>query len=504
MGMRERLRDHIGLFGLAAAAIGLVIVRACLQSITIDEANTGLDFVANSWPAHWFPNSGNHVLNSALARLVTQIFGINELTLRTPAILGAIFYICSALCWCLLLTSRMLLQLPLFICLVYNPMVLDYLVAARGYSLATGLLFAALTLIAGVVLSAGERDVQSNARWASFFLALSFTANFSFAYVDAITMSVFFLWAAATLGRRRLGYARLAECCFLPGIVTAFVLCGPTVWQFPKSQLYFGSQSLREMWSSIVSAAFDELNPDLLNPWLVVLLGKIQAELPIIGAVALLALLLSIEATRWRSHRPNSDPLVTLMHLLVAIAVVTFLSHWLVFKAAHIPLPSGRTGLFLVLLWCLIFGAGLAVRFQSGGRDIVRSCAMVVLIATAVYFVGCLRLSYFREWRFDADSKQLYWIVSDLRKRCGITNFAIDWRYSSAIDFYRLAYANQSLPKFPPEDSGNLPRGRSAYVIFYTGSEDFIKEQKLQVLFHNWETAATVAIRGCEAEAPAR
>ena len=146
--MSELVRGRVGLLSFAIAAICLVIVRACLQSITIDEANTCLDFVAGSWPAHWYPSSGNHVLNSALAKLVTTIFGINELTLRTPAILGAIVYISSALWFCLLVTSRKLLQVPMFICLVYNPMVLDYLIAARGYSLAMGFLLAALTLMA--------------------------------------------------------------------------------------------------------------------------------------------------------------------------------------------------------------------------------------------------------------------------------------------------------------------------------------------------------------------
>ena len=353
------------------------------------------------------------------------------------------------------------------------------------------------------MLSSDDLHLYSNVRLASFFLALSFAANFSFGYVDAITMMIFFLWAARALGRRKLGYARLAECCFLPGIVTAFVLCGPTVWQYPKSQLYFGSQSLREMRNSLVSPTFDEVNPYLLNPWLVDLMNKIRPELPIIGAVALLALLIGVELKSWRSHQPNSDPLVTLSRLLVVIAVVTLLFHWIAFKVAKIPLPKGRTGLFFVLLWYLIFGASLAVRFHSRGRDIIRSSGIVVLIITAVYFVGCLRLTYFREWTFDADSKQLYWLVSDLRKRCGITRFGIDWRYSGALDFYRLAYANQSLPNFPGEYSGNLPDDRDAYVIFYATSVDFIKKHQLQLLYHNEETGAAVAIHACQVEAPA-
>jgi hypothetical protein len=497
--LRARFGNRVGLFCLAALVFGLVVARACLQSITIDEANAVLGFVAGPMQgAHWYPSSGNHVLNSALQKLVTSIFGISELTVRAPAILGAIVYICSALCFCFLLTSRTLLRLPLFLCLVLNPLVLDFLIAARGYSLAIGFLFAALTLIASAVLSRGEGgSFQFRARLASLCVALSFAANFSFAYVDAVTMLLFFFWAATTPARSRLGVVRLLECCFLPGIVTAIILCGPTVWNFPKSQLYYGSQSLLEMWRSIVSASFDNLNPNVFNPWLINSLSQVRYALPLACIAAVLSLLAAIETNRWRSHKPNSDASITLLRLLCAIAIVTFLLHWLAFHAARIPLPSDRTALPFVLLWVLIFGVALSLRFQTERRDFIRSGAIVILIATAVYFTGCLRLGPFRQWNFDADTKQLYWVVSDLRTRCGITSFGIDWKYSSALNFYRLAYRNTSIPNFDTEDTSNLPSDRSAYVISSVDSGDFIQQQHLHVIYHSREADSAVAIRAC-------
>src|ERR1017187_3604883 len=43
--------------------------RACVQSITIDEADTYLTWVARHDPSHWEAASNNHVLNSLLMRL---------------------------------------------------------------------------------------------------------------------------------------------------------------------------------------------------------------------------------------------------------------------------------------------------------------------------------------------------------------------------------------------------------------------------------------------------
>ena len=132
---------------LAAFAFCWIVARACIQSVVIDEADSYVLFAAAPWPdAQLYPASGNHVLNSLGVWVVTRLFGLNELTLRTPAIIGAMLYILSAFYLCWLITERNLLKILLFVCLVYNPFVLDYLVAARGYSLAVGFLLQPLQL----------------------------------------------------------------------------------------------------------------------------------------------------------------------------------------------------------------------------------------------------------------------------------------------------------------------------------------------------------------------
>lgn len=267
-------REHAVAVCLAVAAVCLVVTRACIQTITIDEAGSYLLFASRQYPlAQWYASSGNHVLNTLLIRLANTVFGVNELTVRIPAILGAIIYIGSALYLSLLLTGRKFLQFALLICLIYNPFILDYLVAARGYSMAMGFLLAAIAVIANIML-AGERDDEAALRkkcvWASVFLALSFAANFSFAIADGTTMLLFFLWLAAR-GRRsgRGGIAGLALSCFLPGIAVAFAVCGSVVLTWPQGQLYFGSLSLSEMWEGLSDATFDDLNPNIVNPLLI-------------------------------------------------------------------------------------------------------------------------------------------------------------------------------------------------------------------------------------------
>jgi hypothetical protein len=189
---------------------------------------------------------------------------------------------------------------------------------------------------------------------------------------------------------------------------------------------------------------------------------------------------------------------------LTGIAGVTLLVHWTALHAAHVLLPRDRTALFFVLFATLIFGCALAVRFQHAGGDAIRPCGMAVLIATAIYFAGCLRLEYFREWKFDADTRNLYRLASDLNQRCGITSFSVDWRYASPLDFYSAAYGNHSLPKFADQMSSEFPADRDAYLVYYDypDTQKLIQDQKLQVIYRDERSSAAVAIRGCKAGAP--
>jgi len=440
------------------------------------------------------------VLNTLLERLVTSIFGINELTLRTPAILGAAIYTTAAFYLCRRLTARLLVQIPLFIALVYNPMVLDYLVAARGYSLASGFLLAALAVIASVV-SDGQPEaaaLRSKCSWISVFLALSFAANFSFGIVDGIASLFFFIWAARRQPSGLRARADLAVSCFLPGLVTGFLLVGSVVWNWPKGQLYFGSESLSEMTRGLVSASFDQLNPQVLNPLLLKWLGKMQKALPILGAIALVALMGSVEIHRWRAPKPSVAPLLTFARLLAAIAVASFLTHWIAFHTFHLLLPKDRTGLFFVILFTLIFGSALALRFESQRGDPVRWAASAVLIVVAAYFAGCLRLGYFKEWRYDADTKPLYWAAVDANRRCGVREFVTYWMYPGILNFYERSYGHVSL-QFPSDSTKPLPVDKAGYVLYYPENAAFIQSQGLSIRYKGEQSDAVLAVRGCTA-----
>src|SRR5579863_5685168 len=253
-----RVNRHVfqELFLLLTAlfAISWVVIRACVQSLTIDEADTYIAFVGRSARFIWYPSSNNHVLNSLLMWISTCLLGTSSITVRAPAILGAIVYICVCYFLCECITSHFSLRLPLFICLIYNPFLFDFMVAARGYSLALACL---LTAIA-VPLWHREREgrpVEKSCGIASLFLGLSFAANFSFAFVDAAAFLAICVWAFRKRG------VRVLWACILPGLLIALLICGYPVLHWHKRELWYGATTLGEMVRSVVQPSLFRLDP---------------------------------------------------------------------------------------------------------------------------------------------------------------------------------------------------------------------------------------------------
>ena len=448
--------------GTALFAFVWAVARACVQSITIDEADTYLAWVARPNPSHWEAASNNHVLNSLLMRLFTSVFGVSHLTVRAPALLGAALYIASAFLLCIALTPALRLQWPLFVCLVYNPFIFDHLVAARGYALALGFLTAALAIAAY-----RKPDISSCAA-SSVCIALSFAANFSFAFVDAAAMLAIFIWACARTQAIQ-ARARLMGACVLPGLLVSVFVSAPGVLYWPKGQLEYGAHSLGETFHTIAEASLYRPNPQIVNP---ILLGWIEQS-----RAYLLPMLFALAAWQWVRHRNE------VAMALLAIVAAALGTHWLALKLFHVLLPRDRTAIWIVPLLTLAIGAAAAHRR-------VLTCMLYVM---SIYYVLCLRLTYFKEWSWDADVNRIYPVVAWYNHTYGVTDVASSWLYSSSLNFYRLQSGRESLDEIP----GQLrPSGAHAlWVLNWAFDEAFLKEQHLRVVYRAPNTDAVVAIR---------
>jgi hypothetical protein len=423
--------------------------------------------VAPSGPYHWGASSNNHVLNSLLMRLFTSVFGVSHLSVRAPALLGAAIYIGAAYLICRKLSPVPHLQWPVFVCLVYNPFIFDYLVAARGYALALGFLMCIFAVAAYMRLDA------TACAMCSICAALSFAASFSFAFVNTFVMLAILAWACAHTGELRV-QIQLLGACVLPGLLVSIFLTLPAVLNWSKGQMTYGAHSLGEMFATVADSSLCRLNSQIVNPVLYRPLETLQPWL--------LPVLLALSAWQWVRRRP------AISGALLIILTATIGAHWLLFKLFHVPLPMERTAIWIVPLCVLSIGAAAEKR----------RALTAMLYVMSFYFVLSLRLDYFREWSWDQDVNKIYPLLAWYNHTYGVREVGTNWRFVAALNFYRAQSGRESIEEF--RAVAHIPTDRPVYVLYWEQDEQLIQQLHLHVVYRSPNTQAVVAVRP-EAEA---
>ena len=488
MSNQATLRHSPLLIGTALFAFLWTVARAAVQSITIDEADTYLYLVSRTGPWHWHPVANNHVLNSILMRFVTTLLPASAVTLRIPALLGSALYIAAAYFLVRLLSQRIWIAWALLVSLTCSPFIMDYLVAARGYSLASAFLLWMVTLAAWHRSKDPKMRATTLVRtcaWISVCGALSIAGNFAFAIAVVFTGLGLFLWIAR---EHRTEYLKIVAACLLPGLAVGYFLVGSIVLSWPRSEFTWGTDSLFEMVRSLVKASLFRPNEYLLNPRLHHYFVHFGTWFyPALAACVLCrAVMLAVE------RRPA--PLAMICGLAMALAIA---GHEFLHLAFHILLPLDRTAMWLVLLFFITAGALAAVPLTSRVGRISGNALSVVLVLIACYNIGCLRLTYFNEWQYDADVKNVYATLAYYNRTFGITRISSNWRYVAALNCYRSLAGPQTIEPIPgaPSEVDTYPEGYQAYVLFYPADAEFSQRERLKLVYHDDFTQVAIGIR---------
>jgi len=415
MTSAESSRSRLVLGAAAGFAMVWAIARAHVQSITIDEADTYNSFVFRHLYLWWAAN--NHILNSTLMYGFTEWLGASQFTVRLPALLGAALYMGAVYRLCRLLGASLFVQATLFVCLVFNPFIFDFLVAARGYSLALAFMMWAIVYFT-------EQYLQENG-WllmacavSSACAGVSIGANFSFAFADLCTMTAILVFAWY---RRPSQWIRVLAACVLPGAAILAMVANYALLHWYAGELIYGAHSLRETFATVIAASLFRNRWETLQPFV----------FPFVGATGLLWLL-------YLAVRRNSSRLAPLGIAAAAVFAATVAIHYTIFRLFDVPLPKDRTAIFFFPLFMIVAGVLAATPAASRTGQLLRASFLGSLALMAVYFLFCLRLSYFKEWRWDADVKQTYIKLTCLKRTQQVTHVSSTWSYLSALRFYQL------------------------------------------------------------------
>jgi hypothetical protein len=536
-GLLESAKDlvrkpwHLAAVVLIAALFLTNVYRAGTQSISHDEGVIYEWLLADSWSHVLTHQHGNHhVVSDLLSKLTISLFGLSEISLRIPALLGGLLYFYAVFRISALLFGGGILSLLSVALLCLNPFVLDYLVCARGYGLALGFFFYALYQLARHLADSDDGGRRLLTR-AGVALGLSIGSNPIMVFPGAgLVLSLLALLVGAGLIRQPVTEAPVkgkprnsrkekrrqsrhqpsagspvwsTEQALLRFVLPA-VAVGGVLSMLPSRLIelevgYLGPHSLRAILEALVrfsifhspagSAGLAAWLPEKTTVWIVT-----NLVVPA-GLVGLLAVAIRIAAA-WAGKRSfDGLPLISRFLLLLAgmmpVTVALIVLSRYGFQA---PYPEMRTAMYWIPLLSLAFLS--ALRWCGEGGGIRRMCfapVAAILVVCVLQYVTQFNTRYFAEWSYCAAGKDMMRIVraEHERKPGTAVRVGATWQLEPMINFYRVAWGLDWMAPVYRQS----PDGPFDYYLLAFGDTSLVERLHLKVLLRDRLSGTVLAKR---------
>jgi len=449
---------------LLAALLATNLYRAATQSIVHDEALTWQIYLTGPASTIFqYYDANNHFLATILFRISTALFGVSEFSLRLPTLLAGAWLFWTVFRLTTLIFGNGWLSLIGCAVLTLNPILLDFLVAARGYGLAIAGLFWALfqMLLWFQERSASVADGQLRKRlWkAALGCAIAVAANLTFlfpTFVLAVAFCVLIRRAAnatavddaparALQSNTRKKQKKVKPDVprtkaagplvhfLVPVIVLALVYLLAAPIELARTQdFYVGANTALASLRNLAEVSFAYRNSSILQAAQPAWMNMALIILPLATVASLIA--------AGRLLRKGNPP--TPLGLATILASISVIGSALLLAAAHllsgIPYPIDRTGIYFVPL-ALLSALGLA-RILLDRRDTLRWAGWAIVLVL-VLFIGVFaaewNVSSFYVWRYDADSKRIFEAIESSPRPAGQVRLGVSWVLEPALNFYR-------------------------------------------------------------------
>ena len=497
-------------------AFGVAVYRAKVQPIAHDEALTYEWFLDQGVYEVLRYNAANHVLQTLIAKPIVKVFGVSEFTLRVPTLMGAAIYLVAVYLLCRKLFGDGLVMVFSTAMLAWNPQVMDFLAAARGYSLGLaglGIAMYAFARLAG----RGKFDPEDQEwRWgcaaASVALALSVTANFT-NIVPATCLALSFTAVAlggiaAVFQWRDRALRDFAKYFLLPGAIAGFCILWPFLIQarlaHTKIQLEKASDAVRDIFNASFLYRWTE---DVFNS-----LGAAPAAsggwqehatelganflLPLLFSLVLLGLVLAWRATADSGKRQSAACRI-FASAAIGSVVLTVALHF----ATGVNYPFSRYCLFMIPLFTIggvLAAQEISFRFPSA---VLKVAGLLLAGVVVSDYALSFNVRSFRYNAYDVISRDLYQAIEKDALSRGLTNARVGgtWWYEPEINFYRLRYKAKWMLPYEIKDRsywwqtpGALEPAAYDYFVFVPQSDPHLTAPRVRTIFHDEKTQATI------------
>jgi hypothetical protein len=502
-------------FAILLLAFGIAVYRAKVQAIAHDEALIYEWFLDQGVYHVLSFNFTNHVLQTLLAKPILTILGVSEFTLRIPSLIGGGIYLIAAYFLCRRLFGDGILLLLSVAMLALNPQVMDFMVAARGYSLGLAFLAVAMYFFARLV-ERGRFDRESKEwRWgcgiASVSLALSVAANFT-NIVPVICLAFSFVFVtfggpASLLKSRDHTLHDLARYVVLPGLAADFFILWPFLIQARlaqvKTPLDKTSDAIRDVFTGSFLYKWTE---DVFNLGAVLsVTGSWQERVTDLGEYLILPLLFCfvllglVLALRSPAHAEKHQG--AFCRVFAGAAISSVLLIILLHVTFKFNYPFARYCLFLIPLFTI--GGILTAQVISSRFPSLFLKGVGLMIAAVIISDYALSLDAksFRYNAYDVISRDLYQVIEKDARSHDLKDVRVGgtWWYEPEINFYRRSHhADWMLPYDIKDRSywwhtpNSLVPADYDYFVFLSQSDPGLAGPRVRSIYHDAKTQLTI------------
>jgi hypothetical protein len=448
---------------LAWTTVALVFAanfyRAATQSIVFDEAYTYEHFVNVPFARVFAPYSGianNHLINTLLARLSVGLFGPSELSLRLPSLVGGLFYLLGAKELVALLFGPTILGLLCLLALTINPLVMDFMSAARGYGMGLAFDVWALVLMARL-LQVGQsgsdpRPSRNALVGTGMLLALSTVSNLAFLPVNVSFLIVLsaLLIIPAILENGRSGGVRLAYDLILRAFIPFTVILvaatyEPHLAHWRSAAYYVGVPTLGDTAQGLVDLSLrhhrtlfplDTRSP-LFDDVVFAVHRVVAPGLVLASAAVWLWAIFRMATGRDHLQLRGRKAILLLLSgtLMISLAILVLLH-----AVTGMPFPTDRTALQLVTIASLLLCCLLqAIPAGRAAWRVIYGGGVTMLVALLIQFCIQLNVTDYAVWPYDASTKRLVQAIEAQRSaRSPVTWLAVSSFLAPSVNFYRV------------------------------------------------------------------
>jgi 4-amino-4-deoxy-L-arabinose transferase-like glycosyltransferase len=476
---------------LLAVVLSVNVYRASTQSITSDEAFAQSLFLTGSW-THLFDSfdACHHVLHTILCKLSVSLFGLSEFTLRIPSLLGGLLYLVTVF----RLSRRVFGEGRLFLLsaalLTLNPLMLDYMSAARGYGLALGLFLWAMYQM---LLYAGEDADRRLIFKTGLGLGLAVAANLTL-LVPGTALAVIFL--AVLVSDRRTSEA--IDSFVVPGIVTSFVIVVLPLTKAHRDSFYVGQPSLGDTLRTLLAPSLfhlpvDRRVLDFLPPYGFWFSLFTYVLVPLVLLATSLACIVLVRQWMLRRAFLRLDAEARFL-LLCGGALLGSIG---LLIGLHLTLqvlyPHERTGLYLIPLFVLTaLALPLVLRRRRAAFLAAGLPVWLVGLACLVQFLAQFQATHYSEWYYEGSTKKIVGLIRERHagQPAGRVRVGVTWELEPGMNFYRRMYKLDWME--PPTRNG--ADGDFDYYVLTARDTPLIKKRGLSVIFSDHVSGTVLAV----------